>query len=157
MHLRRKKPTEIPAEDLDRHSPNGEGSSDRGSIDTSMLGAIERLNIKRAIRKLPPGYKKLSLLHDVFGYEHNEIVCFWDVYRLFKIPASQGPKRLERLLPRRSVREAAIVRACEEIRPAQSFGRKPAVLTTRALTNDFDYEFPPRSRPTRPRNPNFCS
>ncbi len=73
MHLRRKKPMEIPAEDLDRGNPNGEGSRDHGACDTSMLGAVERLNIKRAIRNLPPGYKKLFLLHDVFGYEHNEI------------------------------------------------------------------------------------
>ena len=38
-----------------------------------MLGAIERLNLMRAIRKLPRGYKQLFVLHDVYGYEHNEI------------------------------------------------------------------------------------
>ncbi len=113
MHLRRKKPTEIPAEDLDRHSPNGEGSSDRGSIDTSMLGAIERLNIKRAIRKLPPGYKKLFLLHDVFGYEHNEIARLLGCSTgCSKSQLHKARKRLRRLLQRDQVpAEAAIVRA----------------------------------------------
>jgi RNA polymerase sigma-70 factor (ECF subfamily) len=38
-----------------------------------MLGAIERLNLKRAIRKLPSGYKRHFLLYDVLGYAHQEI------------------------------------------------------------------------------------
>jgi RNA polymerase sigma-70 factor, ECF subfamily len=73
MHLRRNKPAEIPVEDLERYSSNGEGPFVDGSSDTSMLGAIDRLNLMRAIRKLPAGYKKLFLMHDVIGYEHSEI------------------------------------------------------------------------------------
>jgi RNA polymerase sigma-70 factor (ECF subfamily) len=73
MHLRRRKPTEILSEDLERHSSDDKGPGEHGTSDTSMLGAIERLHLKRAIRKLPAGYKKLFLLHDVFGYQHNEI------------------------------------------------------------------------------------
>ena len=73
MHLRRNKPAEIPVEDLERYSSNGEGPFEDGSSDTSMLGAIDRLNLMRAIRKLPAGYKKLFLMHDVIGYEHSEI------------------------------------------------------------------------------------
>jgi len=34
---------------------------------------IERLNLMRAIRKLPSGYKQIFLMHDVIGYEHGEI------------------------------------------------------------------------------------
>jgi RNA polymerase sigma-70 factor (ECF subfamily) len=73
MHLRRRKPTEVLAEDLRPHRSHSGGSPDGSSSDTSMLGAVERLNLKRAISKLPAGYKKLFLLHDVFGYEHLEI------------------------------------------------------------------------------------
>lgn len=73
MHLRRKKKAELPAEDLRGHTSNGESSSEHGSTDTSMFGAIERLNLMRAIRKLPSGYKQVFLLHDVIGYEHGEI------------------------------------------------------------------------------------
>lgn len=73
MHLRRRKPTEILSEDLERHSSDDKGPGEHGTSDISMLGAIERLHLKRAIRKLPAGYKKLFLLHDVFGYQHNEI------------------------------------------------------------------------------------
>ena len=73
MHMRRKKTCEVPAEDLQGHPLNGEGSSEHGSSDTSMFGAIERLNLMRAIRKLPSGYKQIFLMHDVIGYGHSEI------------------------------------------------------------------------------------
>jgi len=73
MHLRRKKPTERLAEDLERHNSNGESPRELGCGDASMLGAIDRLNLARAIRKLPFGYKQIFLLHDVMGYEHSEI------------------------------------------------------------------------------------
>jgi RNA polymerase sigma-70 factor (ECF subfamily) len=113
MHLRRRKPTEIPAEDLNRHSPNGEGSREVGSIDTSMLGAIERLNIKRAIRQFPAGYKKLFLLHDVFGYEHNEIARILGCSTgCSKSQLHKARKRLRRLLQGDQVpAEAGIVGA----------------------------------------------
>ena len=41
--------------------------------DKLLLGAIDRISLLRALRKLPRGYKKLFLLHDVIGYEHHEI------------------------------------------------------------------------------------
>jgi len=52
MHLRRKKPTEILFEDLDRPGSDDKGPREHGSSDTSMIGAIERINLMRAIRKL---------------------------------------------------------------------------------------------------------
>jgi RNA polymerase sigma-70 factor, ECF subfamily len=73
MHLRRRKPAEILASDLESDSSDSEVSREHGPSDTSMLGTIERLNLMRAIRKLPPGYKQLFLLHDVMGYRHGEI------------------------------------------------------------------------------------
>ena len=73
MHMRRKKPAEILFEDLERRGSDDEGPREHGSGDTSMFGAIERLNLMRAICKLPCGYKQVFLLHDVIGYEHSEI------------------------------------------------------------------------------------
>src|SRR6266566_396294 len=48
MHLRRKKPAEIPVKDLERYSSNGDGPLEEGSSDNSMLGAIDRLSLMRA-------------------------------------------------------------------------------------------------------------
>ena len=73
MYLRRKKPVEILAVDLEGHGSNEEATRVDGSSDMSMLGAIERLSLMRAIRKLPSGYKKHFLLPDVVGYGHSEI------------------------------------------------------------------------------------
>jgi RNA polymerase sigma-70 factor (ECF subfamily) len=99
MHLRRKKPTELLAEDLERTSPNGEGQREHGSSDTSMLGAIERLNLMRAIRKLPAGYKKLFLMYDVIGYEHSEIAALVGCSTgCSKSQVHKARKRLRRLL-----------------------------------------------------------
>lgn len=73
MHIRRKKPTEVLVEDLERHIANDEVPRELGSEDKSMLGAVDRISLLRALRQLPAGYKKLFLLHDVIGYEHHEI------------------------------------------------------------------------------------
>lgn len=73
MHLRRKKPTELFAEPWDPTDTNRGESRKLGSADTSMLSAIDRLNLTRAIRKLPSGYRRFFLLHDVIGYRHDEI------------------------------------------------------------------------------------
>ena len=73
MHIRRRKPSDLPAGAVERFTADEESPSEHGSTDTSMYGAIERLNLMRAIRKLPRGYKQIFLMHDVIGYEHSEI------------------------------------------------------------------------------------
>jgi RNA polymerase sigma-70 factor, ECF subfamily len=40
---------------------------------TSMIGAGEMLDIEAAIAKLPPGARKVFVLHDVEGFKHEEI------------------------------------------------------------------------------------
>ncbi len=99
MHLRRKKPTEILAEDFEGRSSNDEGPREHGPSDTSMYGAIERLNLMRAIRKLPSGYKQIFLMHDVIGYEHSEIAGLLGCSTgCSKSQLHKARKRLRRLL-----------------------------------------------------------
>jgi len=73
MHMRKKKLPEVSVEELQEHTPNGERTRELGAADNSMLGAIDRLHLKRAVAKLPSGYKRIFLLYDVLGYEHPEI------------------------------------------------------------------------------------
>jgi RNA polymerase sigma-70 factor, ECF subfamily len=99
MHLRRRKAAEIVFEDLDRPGSDGESRPERGARDTSMLRAIERLNLMRAIRKLPSGYKRFFLLYDVLGYEHNEIALRLGCSTgCSKSQLHKARKRLRRLL-----------------------------------------------------------
>jgi RNA polymerase sigma-70 factor, ECF subfamily len=44
-----------------------------GRVDLRLSGVVDRVNLKRALRQLPRGYRQIFLLHDVLGYEHHEI------------------------------------------------------------------------------------
>jgi len=44
-----------------------------GAPDAVLAGSIDRLQLERAVAALPPGYRMIFVLHDVEGYEHNEI------------------------------------------------------------------------------------
>src|SRR5271156_872332 len=46
---------------------------DIGVPDLRLSGAVDRVNLERSIEKLPPGYRTVFVLHDVQGFEHNEI------------------------------------------------------------------------------------
>jgi RNA polymerase sigma-70 factor (ECF subfamily) len=56
--------------------PDDESSGPRrdfGGPDLRLTGSIDRMNLQRAIEQLPAGYKSVFVLHDMQGYEHNEI------------------------------------------------------------------------------------
>ena len=44
-----------------------------GGPDLRLAGSIDRVNLQRSVEQLPPGYRTVFVLHDVQGYEHNEI------------------------------------------------------------------------------------
>ncbi len=41
--------------------------------DNVLHGSIDRVTLEKAIRDLAPGYRIIFVLHDIEGYEHNEI------------------------------------------------------------------------------------
>jgi RNA polymerase sigma-70 factor, ECF subfamily len=55
--------------DTDEEAPRKEP----GGEDANLAGSIDRLRLQQAIGSLPPGYRTIFVLHDVEGYEHNEI------------------------------------------------------------------------------------
>ncbi|MDE3200386.1 MAG: sigma-70 family RNA polymerase sigma factor [Acidobacteriota bacterium] len=73
MHLRKKG---IPVTSLDEAMEptheDGPGKS-FGAPDLSLIGSIDRLTLEKAVADLPAGYRLVFILHDVEGYEHNEI------------------------------------------------------------------------------------
>jgi RNA polymerase sigma-70 factor, ECF subfamily len=44
-----------------------------GGPDPRLSGLVDQVNLQRAVNQLPLGYRSIFLLHDVKGYEHNEI------------------------------------------------------------------------------------
>jgi RNA polymerase sigma-70 factor (ECF subfamily) len=79
MRLRKKKLTELPLENNDIGDDLDEPQIQYGAPDPALLGSIDRVNLTRAIAQLPPGYKQIFVLHDVEGYEHNEIATMLGV------------------------------------------------------------------------------
>jgi RNA polymerase sigma-70 factor, ECF subfamily len=72
MHLRKKSLPVVPLEDTmetEEESPKKEP----GAQDLRLTGSVDRLQLQRAVEALPPGYRQIFVLHDVEGYEHNEI------------------------------------------------------------------------------------
>jgi RNA polymerase sigma-70 factor (ECF subfamily) len=74
MRLRRKTIAGISLEEV--NDPTEETSELRkefGAPDLRLSGLVDRVNLQRAADQLPAGYRSIFLLHDVNGYEHNEI------------------------------------------------------------------------------------
>ena len=72
MQLRKKGLPVVPLED-DIETEEETPKKDFGAQDLRLEGSIDRLRLQNAIGKLPPGYRTIFVLHDVEGYEHNEI------------------------------------------------------------------------------------
>ena len=45
----------------------------RGTEDPNAMPVVDRISLERAIAQLPPGYRTVFVLHDVEGYDHDEI------------------------------------------------------------------------------------
>ena len=72
MHLRKKS---LPVVSLEETTQGEEDTpkKDFGADDLALAGSIDRLQLQKAVDDLPPGYRTIFVLHDVEGYEHNEI------------------------------------------------------------------------------------
>ena len=72
MQLRKKSLPVIPLEET-LESEEETPKKELGAPDPVLSGSIDRLRLQRAVEALPPGYRRIFVLHDVEGYEHNEI------------------------------------------------------------------------------------
>jgi len=74
MRLRKKTGSESSLEEVtEPDEESGGPRKDFGAPDLKLSGSIDRVNLRRAVEQLPAGYKAIFVLHDVQGYEHNEI------------------------------------------------------------------------------------
>jgi len=74
MQLRKKSLPVVPLEET-LESEEGPPKKELGAQDPVLSGSIDRLRLQRAVEALPPGYRRIFVLHDVEGYEHNEIAA----------------------------------------------------------------------------------
>jgi RNA polymerase sigma-70 factor (ECF subfamily) len=73
MHMRKKEVPEVSLDETMDPTEEDGPKKDFGSEDQVLAGSIDRLSLERAIASLPPGYRLIFVLHDIEGYEHNEI------------------------------------------------------------------------------------
>jgi RNA polymerase sigma-70 factor (ECF subfamily) len=100
MHLRKKG---LQLNSLDEMmEPDSEKRPGRsfGAPDLALSGAIDRLALQRAINDLPAGYRIVFVLHDIEGFEHNEIATLLE----FSIGNSKSQLHKARMKLRESLR-----------------------------------------------------
>lgn len=61
-----------------------------GTANPNKMFVLDRLELNKAIEQLPPGYKKVFILHDVEGYEHEEIA------RMLKLSVGTSKSQLHK-------------------------------------------------------------
>ncbi len=76
MSLRKRKLIGIPLENDGNHAgESGARHRGPGGPDPSLSGLFDWEDLKRALGQMSNGYKRMLVLHDVFGYGHHEIAA----------------------------------------------------------------------------------
>jgi RNA polymerase sigma-70 factor (ECF subfamily) len=78
MHLRRKGLNLISLDEALDPSPEHGPARSFGAPDLRLSGSIDRMTLEKAVESLPAGYRLIFVLHDIEGYEHNEIATLLD-------------------------------------------------------------------------------
>jgi RNA polymerase sigma-70 factor (ECF subfamily) len=77
MHLRKKGLSMISMDEAMDPAPE-KTSRGFGARDLRLSGSVDRLALERAVSNLPAGYRLAFVLHDVEGYDHQEIASMLD-------------------------------------------------------------------------------
>lgn len=72
MHFRKKALKQVSLDEPSSHDAKMV-RREYGSRDGRLSGSVDRITLTRAIKDLPAGYRTIFLLHEVDGYEHQEI------------------------------------------------------------------------------------
>lgn len=116
MRLRKKTLTETSLEEVTEPDEDAGGPrKDIGGPDLRLSGSVDRVNLERAVEQLPPGYRSIFVLHDVQGYEHNEIATIMNC----SIGNSKSQLHKARMRLRELLQEFARDRAREERQAAK--------------------------------------
>lgn len=121
MRLRKKSGNEASLEQVtEGDEESGKPQRDFGEADLRLTGSIDRINLQRAVDQLPPGYKAVFVLHDVQGYEHNEIAGIMNC----SIGNSKSQLHKARMRLRDLLHESVREKAREDRRAAEAGGSK---------------------------------
>jgi len=77
MHFRKKALKQVSLDEPSSHDAK-QVRREYGGRDGRLAGSVDRIALTRAIKDLPAGYRRIFLLHEVEGYEHQEIARLLD-------------------------------------------------------------------------------
>jgi RNA polymerase sigma-70 factor (ECF subfamily) len=109
MQLRKKGLSLISLDEAMEPVPDEGPGRSFGAPDLRLSGSIDRLALERAVADLPAGYRLIFILHDVEGYEHNEIASMLD--------CSIGNSKSQLHKARLRLRDALRTQSGEEAQP----------------------------------------
>ena len=109
MQLRKKGLSLISMDEAMELVPEGGPGRSFGAADHTLAGAIDRLALERAVADLPAGYRLIFVLHDIEGYEHNEIATM--------LECSIGNSKSQLHKARLKLRDALRSQPAAEVRP----------------------------------------
>jgi RNA polymerase sigma-70 factor, ECF subfamily len=78
MHLRKKGLSLISMDEAMEPTPVRSPNRGFGARDLRLSGSVDRLALERAVSELPAGYRLAFVLHDIEGYDHQEIAAMLD-------------------------------------------------------------------------------
>lgn len=114
---------EVPLpQDVEPDEESGQYPQEMSAPDLALASLIDRLNLERAADCLPPGCRRILLLHNVAGYEHHEIAELLGTsmgnsksqlhrarYRMRMLLRESNPTRVHKLSPRSLFRKTTKV------------------------------------------------
>jgi RNA polymerase sigma-70 factor (ECF subfamily) len=121
MRLRKKTLAETSLDETtEPDEESGGPRKDIGGPDLRLSGSVDRVNLERAVEQLPPGYRSIFVLHDVQGYEHNEIAAIMHC----SIGNSKSQLHKARMRLRQLLQETERARAREQRQAAKAEGER---------------------------------
>jgi RNA polymerase sigma-70 factor, ECF subfamily len=78
MHLRKKGLQLNSLDEMMEPASDQRPGRSFGARDLALSGTIDRLTLQRAVNDLPAGYRLIFVLHDIEGFDHNEIATLLD-------------------------------------------------------------------------------
>ncbi len=135
MHFRKKTLRQISLDEPHRQKDGREARREYGIRDERLTGSVDRIALARAIRELPAGYRTIFLLHEIQGYQHQEIAQLLDCsVGNSKSQLHKAKQRIQELLsgsgdrPSRGRRKVARERAKRKVRSLDTKWKKPATI-----------------------------